>query len=295
MISSLVDSALAQFAARTARHADSSAATRRIRTERGQVMLFDSGGDKPCVVFVPDGPNLISHYEKLTQRLDETFRVVCFDMPGFGYSIPSGKYDHSLDHGAAAVLAVLDALDIEKAILAFSCANGFYAIRVAQIAPNRVVRLVLSQTPSLAAMHSWSNRVVPRVLHVPVVGQFFGWLFRHKAADSWYKVALPKGTEPTEFRVPALRALSCGACFSLAGVVQGLGKEDPSAIRGVNTKCTMFWGCLDRSHSQTDPNSLKDLLPHAEVVRFESAGHFPDLEESDRFADFLLEQVRADA
>jgi pimeloyl-ACP methyl ester carboxylesterase len=140
--------------------------TQRIDTPVRPVRVFDShGGEsataKPCVVFVPDGPNVIEHYEELIGLLSAQLRVVCFDMPDFGFSFPQSGYEHSLDHGARAVLGVLDHLGIAKATLAFSCANGFYALRVAQLASARVNNLVLSQTPSLAAMHALTSRVIP--------------------------------------------------------------------------------------------------------------------------------------
>jgi pimeloyl-ACP methyl ester carboxylesterase len=180
-------------------------------------------------------------------------------------------------------------------VLAFSCANGFYALRLAQTAPHRVLHLVLSQTPSLEAMHAWSRRVVPRVLHIPMVGQLVGWLARQKAASAWYRIALPKGREVTSMRGPAMHALFCGGCFSLAGVVQGLAREDVQSLRGVTTQCTMFWGVDDRSHRLTDPSSLIELVPHAKVVLCEGTGHFPDVEEPERLASYLRGLLREDA
>jgi pimeloyl-ACP methyl ester carboxylesterase len=144
--------------------------TRWLRTSAGTIRVFDSGGDKPCVVMAPDGPNVLEHYQGLFALLAPQVRVVCFDMPGFGFSAPSAAYDHSLEQGAAAILSVLDQLNIAKATLALSCANGFYAMRVAQRAPHRVASLLLSQTPSVEAMHRWTERVVPRPLTVPVLG-----------------------------------------------------------------------------------------------------------------------------
>jgi len=34
--------------------------------------------------------------------------------------------------------------------------------------------------------------------------------------------------------------------------------------------------------------SFLELVPKAEVVRFEDCGHFPDLEQPERFADLLF-------
>lgn len=294
MLSTRLDSALARLAAKRRANTDTGVIpSRQLTTSLATVQLYDSGTAKPCVVIVPDGPNVIANYEELISLLKDRFRVVCFDMPGFGYSIPSPKYDHSLDQGAATVIAVMDELKISSATLAFSCANGFYAIRVAQLAPNRVSRLLLSQTPSLAAMHTWSKRVVPHVLHVPVLGQAVAWVTRRRAASSWYRFALPKSSDSNAFKRPAMHALAYGGCFCLASVVQGLAREDVNSLGGISTPCTILWGPLDRSHGLTDPNSLLELVPHAEIIHFENCGHFPDIEQPERFAKVLAERVVA--
>jgi pimeloyl-ACP methyl ester carboxylesterase len=291
MLSAFVDSFLTRLSARRSKRAIEVLPTVTIKTSVGAVRVHDSGSAKPCVVFVPDGPNVIEHYEALIGLLAKSVRVVCFDMPGFGHSLPSRSYEHSLDQGASAVLGVLDALKIERATLAFSCANGFYALRAAQLHPQRIANLVLSQTPSLTAMHQWTSHVIPWPLRIPVVGQFVAWLFRRKAAHGWYNIALPRTTSPKPFQDTALNALSSGACFCLAGVVQGMFREDTESLKGVATPCTMVWGSKDHSHKHTDPKSLHALLPGAEIVRFEDCGHFPDLEQPERFAALLVDRV----
>lgn len=301
MLASRIESTLARLSARRRAGSAGALPAQRIDTPVGPVRVFDSNGRdantveaataKPCVLFVPDGPNVIEHYEELIGLLSAQLRVVCFDMPGFGFSFPQSGYQHSLDHGARAVLGVLDHLGIAKATLAFSCANGFYALRAAQLTPERVNNLVLSQTPSMAAMHAWTSRVIPWPIRVPLIGQIIAWLARKKAAHGWYKIALPRTTSPALFQQKAGDALSGGACFCLAGVVQGLARETVDGLRGVTTPCTMIWGTLDHSHKFTDPLSLHALVPHAEIVRFEDCGHFPDIEQPARYAALLIERV----
>jgi pimeloyl-ACP methyl ester carboxylesterase len=291
MFSAYVDSLLTNCSSRKRKGVPGRLPTQIIDTPVGPVCVFDSATAKPCVVFVPDGPNVIEHYGRLIELLTPCVRVVCFDMPGFGRSLPGPNYGHSLDQGAAAVLGVLDALQIQSTVLAFSCANGFYALRTAQLAPDRISRLVLSQTPSLDAMHRWVERIIPWPLKTPVVGQIAAWLFREKAARSWYRVALPKTTPARPFQDKALDALAGGACFCLAGVVQGLGREQPRLLVDMATPLTVVWGTKDRSHQVTDPNSLCESVPHAEVVQFDDCGHFPDVEQPERYAALLLERI----
>lgn len=296
MLTSQVEHLLTRFSAsQSSGNANDALATRNISTPVGSVRIYDSATDnrstKPCVILVPDGPNVIEHYDALIALLTPHLRVVCFDMPGFGFSLPQSNYAHSLNQGAQAVLGVMDALKIDTATLAFSCANGFYALRAAQTAPQRITRLVLSQTPSLTAMHAWTSRVVPWPLRVPVLGQLAGWLFKRKAARSWYGIALPRSTDAAPYQEKTLNAFNSGACFCLAGVVQGLAREAPASLHGVTTPCTIVWGALDHSHKYTQPQSFIDCAPQADIVHFADCGHFPDLEQPARYAQVLLHAI----
>jgi pimeloyl-ACP methyl ester carboxylesterase len=76
-----------------------------VESATGSIRVLDTGASgKPCVLVVPDGPNVIEHDEHLSALPVRDCRLVCFDMPGFGLSLPSSSYRHSLDQGARAVL-----------------------------------------------------------------------------------------------------------------------------------------------------------------------------------------------
>jgi len=278
-------------------------------TAAGCVHVFDSASEpgneaspdyRPCIVFTPDGPNVVAHYRRLIALLTPHFRVVCFDMPGFGFSLPAADYGHSLEQGARTVLAVLDQLGIARATLAFSCANGLYAIRAAQLAPTRIASLMLTQTPSLPAMQAWAYRMIPRPLRVPVAGQFITWLARRKLAQLWHRSALPAKTDAQPFQQLARESFDAGGCFCLASVVQGLLRETVlmTAPAPLTIPCTLIWGEQDRSHRVTQPESLREHLPQLDIRRFADCGHFPDLEQSERYAREIIAhmaKIAADA
>ena len=62
-------------------------------------------------------------------------------------------------------------------------------------------------------------------------------------------------------------------------------------MQGVTTPCTLLWGPRDPSHKYTDPLSLHELIPEAEIVRFYACGHFPDVERPEHFAAILIESM----
>ncbi len=265
---------------------------RLIELRRATVRVRDRGKG-PVLLFTPDCPCVIEHYTSLHDRLtEEGYRVVCFDMPGFGFSRPRSDYDYGIEHGAEIVLELMDALALPTATLAFSCANGFYALAAARAQPSRVERLVLSQTPSATDMRAWADRQVPRVLRMRGVGQAFMRILRRPAARYWYRIAVAKERSPAPFQRTADEALARGGAYRLADMVQGLASTRDDQLEGVTAPTTVIWGTRDRSHGPTPSDSLLQHVPHASVVRFEEAGHFPDLELEERYADLVLETCR---
>jgi len=96
---------------------------------------------------------------------------VCFEFPEIGFSYPNAKFKYSFNEASNLVINLINILNIEKATLAFSCCNGFYAIKTAESFPSKIHRLFLSQTPSLNAMQLWTNNAIPQPLKFPVIGQ----------------------------------------------------------------------------------------------------------------------------
>ncbi len=115
-----------------------------ISTDFGKIRVFDTKGNKPVIISVPDGPNVIEHHENLISKLSKDFRIVCFEFNGLGMSYPNSKYDYSFDKASRLIINLMDILKIKRATLCFSCSNGFYAIKTAELFPERIVHLFSS-------------------------------------------------------------------------------------------------------------------------------------------------------
>jgi pimeloyl-ACP methyl ester carboxylesterase len=256
----------------------------RIDTHAGALRVVDTGGDKPALLLAPDGPCVVEHYATLIEALRPRWRVVCADLPGFGFSLPRGDYRHELRQGAEALLAILDALAIGRATLALSCVNGFYALAAARLAPSRIERLILAQTPGMDAMRDWTARIVPAPVPVPVLGQLINRVTRRKIARGWLHVAVADRAARAQFQATADHALCSGGCYCFASVVQGMSptQADEPLLANIRTPTTLVWGRLDRSHKSTDPETIRRHAPQAKIVTLD-AGHFPDLEASAQY------------
>jgi len=110
-------------------------------------------GEGPVVVLVHAGVADQRMWDPVVAELDGR-RVARYDLRGFGRTEPgAGRFAHHRD-----LLAVLDALGIERAVLAGASFGGLVALDAAAVAPQRVVALVL-QAPALPD-HEWSDAMV---------------------------------------------------------------------------------------------------------------------------------------
>jgi len=261
-----------------------------IHTDYGTLRVLDTGNNKPVIVNVPDGPNVIEHHIDLVKSLSKNFRVICFEFPGIGFSYPNSKFDYSFYKAAKLVINVLDVLKVERATLAFSCSNGFYAIKTAQEFPDRINRLILSQTASTQAMKKWTKNAIPEVLKYPVIGQVVNIFSEKKFAKVWYKYALPKNTDKLKYQNTALNALKNGGCFCLSSLVQGLEKEINKSLKIEGIPTSLIWGLKDFTHKATDKKSILQHIPNCEIIEFEDCGHFPELEATEKFVSLINER-----
>jgi pimeloyl-ACP methyl ester carboxylesterase len=263
-----------------------------IKTRFGSIRLRDTKGDKPAIVIIPDGPNIIEHYHELVEKLRADFRLLIFDLPGFGFSFHNGEYDYSFSKTSELIREILDHFNLKSVHLAFPCANGFFGLAFTQAYPERVRQLVLIQTPALPEMAKWTARIVPNYLKIPIVGQLTMPWIEKTFAHRWYEYALPKGKDRSGYQKIALEGIHQGACFCLSSLTQGLTREINTDFKIDPAIPVMsIYGKNDFTHKTTNFESLKTYAPNTQFVAFEQCGHFPDLEFPQEYSALLREKL----
>jgi pimeloyl-ACP methyl ester carboxylesterase len=260
----------------------------------GSVLRVRVVGERgPTLVIVPDPPNVIEHYDGLIALLAPERRVVCVEAPGFGFSVPAPDFDYALARQTAVLAEVLRRLGRGPYVLAFPCFAGLLAVKLALEHPGFVSGLVLVQTPSWDEELRWVGRVDARgLLRRPWLGQVVMGFNKRSVARGWYRAALPREADQTPFLKPALAAFDKGACYCLASAFQAALREKTPGLRPVRQPALVVWGEADRTHRRTDKRSILQYVPHADWAAFAEAGHFPDLEQPERFRDEVLHFAR---
>ncbi len=267
-------------------------AIRMIKLSMGNIRILDTKEGKETILIIPDGPNIIEHYFSLIKKLEKSFRVIIFDLPGFGFSTHKGNYDYSFQKTNQLIIELLDIVQLPKVNLVFPCAGGFFGLAFTQAYPEKVNHLMLIQTPSLGEMKKWTKRIVPNYLKKPYLSQVLMPFVENKFANSWYDYALPKGVDGTTYKSVALKAIKNGATFCLCSLTQGLTEEmDTDLSIDASIPMTLVYGTIDFTHKGTNFESILQYHAKADVIAFEQCGHFPDLEKEDKFVQLLKEKI----
>lgn len=122
----------------------------RITTRTGQLAVFENGAGVP-VVFWPSlfsDHRLFSYVQRL---LGSGWRTLRIDGPGFGRSDPP-RGEIQTEVYADAVIEVLDALGIEKALVVGCSWGGQIAAQMGVRAPHRVLGILMMNVPLGASL-----------------------------------------------------------------------------------------------------------------------------------------------
>jgi pimeloyl-ACP methyl ester carboxylesterase len=121
---------------------------RSIETARGRLSLTEAGEGDPVVMLHGLGATKVSFLPTIA-ALAGRYRAIAIDLPGFGDSVKPIRAAYDPPYFAAVIVALLDALELERAHLVGNSMGGRIAIEVGLRADDRVGRLGLL-APSLA-------------------------------------------------------------------------------------------------------------------------------------------------
>jgi len=123
---------------------------------------YERRDEGPPVVFVHGATVDHSQWDPQWDALSDDYEIIVYDVRGYGRTGGSPRGHYSIDLFADDLLVVLDALDIESAVLCVLSMGGCIAQVSATRHPDRVAGLVLADTfgPELLSRSEWLQRSV---------------------------------------------------------------------------------------------------------------------------------------
>src|SRR5262245_35614737 len=237
-----------------------------VRAASGDLRVLARGRGRVGVVLMADPPLGLEHYLPLIEVLASRWRVLAFEVPGFGFSAPAPEFDFSLEAYAASIGDVLAEDDVERVILAPACFAGLPALRFALDSPERVAGFVGVQTPDWEDAKAWIKRNDKIGLFaVPVAGQLLCWATSRWLEKLWLDIAEPDQVRRERLMEEVRERFGRGAIYCLASGLQATRRPDPFAGERLTVPSAILWGNNDGSHRPTKPSSFARYLAEPKV------------------------------
>jgi 2-succinyl-6-hydroxy-2,4-cyclohexadiene-1-carboxylate synthase len=234
----------------------------------------------------------------LIAALPPHFRTIAPDLIGHGRSdSPPDAERYRMERCVADLLAILDALEVERAdVLGYSM-GGRVALHLAAAAPDRVGALVLeSSSPGIADATERQARIAAdqaladSIDHAGLAAFVERWerlpLFASQAA-------LPEDTR-ARLHTQRLRNDQLGLANSLRGMGAGRQESLWDRLASLDVRTLLIAGELDVKYRAL-AGEMRALLPDARAVIVPGAGHAVHLEQPQAFAKNVLEFLRRTA
>jgi pimeloyl-ACP methyl ester carboxylesterase len=265
-------------------------------TLHGQQLSFVDSGTGQAVLFVHGLLGSHRNWAHLVDRLDDSHRVIVPDLFGHGASAkPMG--DYSLGAHAATLRDLLDRLEIDRVTIVGHSLGGGISMEFCYLFPARVERLVLVSTGGLGREVSpvLRSATLPGAEWVlPVIGSSWvrdraelvgrllhkvGWRPSSDVAAAWQGFTSLSDAEGRRAFLATTRAV-----VDPGG--QTVNASDYLA-ETIAIPTLVVWGGRDRMIPVQHAEHARASIPGCRVEIFEQSGHFPHLDEPDRFAAVL--------
>jgi 2-hydroxymuconate-semialdehyde hydrolase len=220
-------------------------------------------------------------------------RTYAPDLLGLGCSErpPAGRYD--LAAQASLLLGLLDALSLDRVVVAAHDVGGGVAVHLAALAPDRVTGLVLIDTPLHADV--WPVPAI-RALAMPYAGEVQAAAFRlaPAAASKFLGGQLAKGLRASELSARSLAQYTAPLLGPDGGrgLLNLIRATDPvaveaafSLVRADPPPALVLWAEQDAWFSTAYGRRVAGDLPGASYVEVADAGHFLPEDRPERVAE----------
>jgi 3-oxoadipate enol-lactonase len=244
-----------------------------IAAAQGRIGYIEAGdGDSTPVVFLHGVGSDKSVWAPQLTRFGNSRRAVAFDYPGYGES--EFIADATRDDFAAAILAAMDALEIDRAHVCGLSLGGVVAIAMHAAAPERCASLIIADS---FAVHPDGQGIHDRSVAASQS------MSMRDLAEARVGMLLGPATTP-ELRTEVIETMAAidPAAYRVGAAAVWLADQRDRA-RAIDVPTLILVGEEDRITPPALSEELANLIPGSQLERIAEAGHLANAEQPDAF------------
>ena len=238
---------------------------------------YDSHGSGIPLLLIHAFPLNRTMYAEQNKDLAKSARVLTFDAPGVGNSEPA---EVSIDGLAELAVGLLDALQIQSAVIGGVSMGGYAALAFARLYPDRLRGLILADTR--AAADSEEGRRGRQEMADVALSQGAGAVAERMLPRVLGATTLKRRRKVVD-RVRSM--IESTAPESIAALSLALGRRSDSTplLSQIQAPTLVVTGAEDALTPATEAREWGSKIRLAKVVEIPEAGHLANLEAPERF------------
>jgi pimeloyl-ACP methyl ester carboxylesterase len=240
-----------------------------------RLRLRDSGPhDAPAVILLHGFGSSLDTWEPWAQALSAHYRVIRFDLPGFGLTgaDPTGDYT---DARAMRIIAdLMDQLGVRRANLIGNSLGGRIAWNFAANYPDRVSRLVLVSPDGFAS----PGFAYDKPPEVPLMMKALPYIAPRGMLKANFAVAYAHPEALSEATVTRYRDMMLAPGVRramLARMGQTILHDPAPTLARIQAPTLLLWGERDAMIPIANAADYLRDVPHVTLVRLPNLGHVP--------------------
>jgi 3-oxoadipate enol-lactonase len=246
----------------------------------GVSIAYRDQGTGPAILFIHGHPFNQSMWDPQLAALTWKYRVITYDIRGYGASEVPTTEATTLETMAADINALLDHLNIPKAVIAGLSMGGQIAMAFAEQYPQRLSGLILAATfpqadteEAIKTRRATADRFLQQGSVLPG-GEMIPKLIAPASLKRDPEIAV-------KVFIMIAHTPPAGAAAALRG--RALRKDYTESLTHITVPTLIIVGTEDSYVPLETAKQMHQSIPNSRLEIFEDIGHLPNFEATDRF------------
>jgi pimeloyl-ACP methyl ester carboxylesterase len=261
-----------------------------------QLHYSDEGNrlDSTPLLLIHGTSSSLRTWDGVTAQLKNQYRIIRFDLPGFGLTGPNPNHDYSTLYYNEVIDSLLKALQISRVIIVGNSLGGAIATQYAIYQPGKVRGLVLVDAAGLPPAKKTTGAIGFKLAQMPVINQLLTIitprvLVKKSLQDAYGDTG--KVTDSLTIQYFDMLTREGNRKALVDRMRQGWQVTDGNFLTKVEAPTLIVWGSQDRLIPVENAALFQQKIKNSQVHIWDNLGHVPMEEDPIEFSDILKKWV----
>ncbi|MEI6583053.1 MAG: alpha/beta hydrolase [Chitinophagia bacterium] len=261
-----------------------------------QLHYSDEGNrlDSTPLLLIHGTSSSLRTWDGVTAQLKSQYRIIRFDLPGFGLTGPNPNRDYSTRYYNQVIDSLLTALHVSRVIIVGNSLGGAIATQYAIHQPAKVRGLVLVDAAGLPPAKKTTGAIGFKLAQMPVINRLLTIitprvLVKKSLQDAYGDTGKVTDSLTTQYFDMLTREGNRQALVDR--MRQGWQEKNSDFLSNVQSPTLIVWGSKDRLIPVENAELFQQKIKNSQVHIWDNLGHVPMEEDPAAFSDILRKWV----